>query len=174
MKTKHLIISILLLLTGCIGVNRQFSEVKEKILEHFGNEFKTEFQFSVGSAAINISSVFVGLAPDHKYVDNMMREISNVQVGVYNRIVKSNSKPDYSLLQLLDKEMSMNGLKHIVRAIDTNEMTAIYVNADPGTVLQKMYVINLQDDELVIVEVTGDLKQVIAYAIEEKNFNWKM
>jgi len=174
MKIKYIIIPAVLLLTGCIGVNRQFSEVKEKILGSFSNEFRTEFQFSVGSSAINISSLVVGLADEHEYVDDMMREISNVQVGVYNKVEKSNARADYRLLQLIDEEMSENGLKYIVRSLDNEEMTAVYVNDDPGEVLHKMYIINLHDDELVIVEVTGDLKQVIAYAIEEKSFNLKM
>jgi len=174
MKIKYFIIPALLLLTGCIGVNRQFSEVKDKILGKFGNDFKTEFQFSVGSALINISSLVVGLEGSHEYIDNMMREISSVQVGVYNRIKGSNNRADFSLLQTIDEEMSGNGLKYIVRTINNDEMTAVYVNEDPGEVLHKMFVISLNDDELVIVEVNGDLRQVIAYAIEEQNFQIKM
>lgn len=174
MKIKYLIIPALLLLTGCIGVNRQFSEVKDKILGKFGNDFKTEFQFSVGPALINISSLVVGLENNHEYIDDMMREISSVQVGVYNRIKKSYSKADFSLLKSIDEEMSGNGLRYIVRTINKDEMTVVYVNSDPVEVLHKMFVITLHDDELVIVEVNGDLRQVIAYAIEEKNFQIKM
>lgn len=37
-----------------------------------------------------------------------------------------------------------------------------------------MYVINLSDEELVIIEMNGDLKKVISYAIEEKEFKLKM
>lgn len=174
MKTKYFVIPLLLLVTGCIGVNRQFSEVKEKVLGKFGNEFKTEFQFSVGSALINVSSLFVGLAKDHEYVDDMMREISSVQVGVYNRVRRSNARADFSTLKSIDEEMAKNGLKYIVRSFNNDELTVVYINNDAGEFFHKMYVINLQDDELVIVEVNGDLKQVIAYAIEEKNFQIKM
>ena len=68
-KSITLIISVLLLLfflTGCIGVNRQFSEVKDKIIGELGNDYKTEFQFSVGSAAITISSWFVDFAEEEE------------------------------------------------------------------------------------------------------------
>ena len=74
----------LILLSGCIGVNRQFSEVKDKIMGELANDYKTEFQFSVGSSAITISSWFVDLAANEEYIDEMMRVISSVQVGVYN------------------------------------------------------------------------------------------
>lgn len=179
MKTKSIILLIvtpfiLLTLTGCIGVNRQFSEVKNKIMGELGEDYKTEFQFSVGSSLIHVSSWFVDLAADKEYVDDMIREISSVQIGVYNRIEGTKHKADLSTLNSIDEEMQSNGWKYIIRTIDSNELTTIYISADPEELLQKMYVINLNDDELVIIEVNGDLKKVISYAIEERSFNLKM
>ena len=179
MKTKSIILLVaisffLVTLTGCIGVNRQFSEVKNKIMGELGNNYKTEFQFSVGSALIHVSSWFVDLAADQEYVDDMLREISSVQVGVYNRIEGTKHKSDFSTLNLIDKEMSSKEWKYIVRSSENDELTAIYISSDPEELLKKMYVINLSNEELVIVEVNGDLKKVISYAIEERNFNLKM
>jgi hypothetical protein len=179
MKTSGIFIYIitfflLILLTGCIGVNRQFSEITDKIMSGLENNYKTEFQFSVGSSAITISSWFVDLAADEEYIDEMIREISSVQVGVYNRLEASYSEPDMSTLQSIDEEMRIKGWKYIVRSVDNNELTAIYLSDDPGEILNKMYLINLSDDELVIIELTGDLKKVISYAIEEKNFKFRM
>ncbi|MFC2094616.1 DUF4252 domain-containing protein [Bacteroidota bacterium] len=173
-KSITLIISVSLLLlslTGCIGVNRQFSEVKDKIIGELGNDYKTEFQFSVGSAAITISSWFIDFAADEEYIDEMMREISSVQVGVYNRVEGADAKANFATLQSIDEEMNNKGWKYIVRSADNEELTAIYLSDDPGEILNKMYVINLSDEELVIIEVNGDLKKVISYAIEERKFN---
>jgi len=165
---------LLILLTGCIGVNKQFGEVKDKIMGELGNDYKTEFQFSVGSAAITVSSWFVDLAADEEYIDEMMREISSVQVGVYNQIEGSDAKADFNTLKSIDKEMSSKGWKYIVRTIDNDELTAIYISADLEEMLNSIYVINLSDKELVIIEVNGDLKKVISYAIEERNFQVEM
>ncbi len=176
-KSLPLIISLsllLLFLNGCIGVNKQFGEVKDKILGELGNDYKTEFQFSVGSSAITISSWFIDLAAEEEYIDEMMREISNVQVGVYNRVEDSDAKANFSTLQSIDEEMHNKGLKYIVRSVDNEELTAIYLSDDPGEILNKMYVINLSDEKLIIIEVRGDLKKVISYAIEEKKFALKM
>ena len=176
-KSITLIISVLLLLfflTGCIGVNRQFSEVKDKIIGELGNDYKTEFQFSVGSAAITISSWFIDFAANEEYIDEMMREISSVQVGVYNRVEGADAKANFGTLQSIDEEMNNKGWKYIVRSADSEELTAIYLSDDPGELLNKMYVINLSDEELVIIEVNGDLKKVISYAIEERKFNLNM
>jgi hypothetical protein len=164
----------LTMLTGCIGVNRQFSEIKNKIMGDLGDDYKTEFQFSVGSSLIHVSSWFVDLAADEEYVDDMIREISSVQVGVYNRIEGASHNSGFRTLISIDEEMTGNGWKYLVRTIDRNELTTIYISADPEELLKKMFIINLNDDELVIVEINGDLKKVIAYAIEERSFNLKM
>jgi len=164
---------LLIFLSGCIGVNRQFSEVKDKIMGQLGNDYKTEFQFSVGAAAITVSSWFVDLAAEEEYVDEMIREISSVQVGVYKRIEGSDTKADFNTLRAIDEEMNSKGWKYIVRSVERDELTAIYINSNPEELLKKMYVINLSDEELVIIEVNGDLKNVISYAIEEKNFKVK-
>jgi len=161
---------LLILFTGCIGVNRQFGEIKDKILRDLENDYKTEFQFSVGSAAITISSWFVDLAVNEEYIDDMIREISSVQVGVYNKIEGSDARADFSTLKSIDKEMNSKGWKYIVRSIESDELTAIYISAEPEEILNSMYVIILSDKELVIIEVNGDLKKVLSYAIEARNF----
>ncbi len=176
MKTKSITIIIsvsllLIFLTGCIGVNKKFSEVKDKIMGELGNDYKTEFQFSVGSETITISSWFIDLTADEEYIDEMMREISSVQVGVYNKVEGSDAKANFGTLQSIDEEMHNKEWKYIVRSIDNEELTAIYLSNDPGEILNKMYIINLSDEELVIIEVNGDLKKVISYAIEERNFH---
>ena len=178
MRTSKILIilvsfSMLFLLTGCIGVNRQFGEIKDKIMGGLGTNYNTEFQFSVGSAAITVSSWFVDLAADEEYIDEMLREISSVQVGVYNRVEGSNNRADFSTLESIDEEMKSKGWKYIVRSVEGDDITAIYINDDPMEMLNKIYIINLSNEELVIVEVNGDLKKVISYAIEEKKFKIK-
>ena len=176
-KSITLMVSVSLLLfflNGCLGVNSQFSEVKDKIIGGLGNDYKTEFQFSVGSEAITISSWFVDLAADQEYADDMLREISSVQVGVYNIVEGSDAETNLGMLQSIDKEMNINGWKYFIRSVDGNDVTAIYLSDDPNQILNRMYIINLSDEELVIIEVNGDLKKVISYAIEEKEFDLKM
>ncbi|MGD8306602.1 MAG: DUF4252 domain-containing protein [Ignavibacteria bacterium] len=179
MKTdRSLLLSLipllLITLTGCITVNQQFREVRNKVLGELGDNYKTEFQFSVGPVAIHISSWFVDMAADEEYADDMVREISKVQVGVYNKIGYSDANTNYQTLESIDAEMKSKGWKFIVRSLDQTDLTAIYLLNEPGEVLQKMFVINLEGQELAIIEVTGNLKKVISYAIEEKNFNLKM
>ena len=174
MKRKHSIIIVapilLLFLTGCIGVNRQFSQIKNKIMGELGSNYKTEFQFSVGPAMIHFSSWMVDLAADEEYVDDMIREISSVQVGIYEKVNDDIGNADFGTLKALDEHMVKNGWKYIVRSADGDELTAVYLSKDPEEVLKKMYIISLEDEKLVIVEVNGNLQKVISYALKEKSF----
>ena len=104
----------------------------------------------------------------------MMREISSVQMGVYYKVEGSDAKANFSTLQSIDEEMNNKGWKYIVRSVDVNELTVIYLSDDPEEILNKMYVINLSNEKLVIVEINGDLKKVISYAIGERNFQFDM
>ena len=113
------------------------------------------------------------MAADEEYVDEMMREISSVQVGVYNKVEGSNARADFHTLQSINEEMTSKGWKYIMRAVESEELTAIYIRAEPDIMLNKIYVINLSDEKLIIVEVNGDLKKVISYAIDERNFKIK-
>ena len=169
-----LVLSALLLLTACIDINKEFSEVTDRIFRNMGDDYQTQFQFSIGSAAITVSSWFVGFAAREEFVDDMMREISSVQVGVYKRVEGSNQKAAYSTLESIDEEMEGRGWNYLIRTVEGDELTAIYVSRDPNEMLKKMYVVNLHDNELIIIEVNGDLKKVISYAVEERHFKVKI
>jgi len=176
MKSRYVTAAVFILFTSflftsCIGVNRQFEEVKDKIIGNMSDDFKTDVQFSVGPALLTVSSWFVSLSEDDEYVDDMMREISSVQVGVYNRVKGSQINADFSVLQSINDEMTAKGWKYIVRSVEDDEITVIYLSASPEKMLKQMYIINLNDEDLTIVEINGDLKKVIEYAIEEKNLN---
>lgn len=176
MKRRSSIIVILapilfLFLTGCIGVNRQFSEVKDKVMGELGSDYKTEFQFSIGPALIHVSSWIADMSTDEEYVDDMIREISSVQIGIYNKVDENKDKASFSTLVAVDEHMKSNGWKYIVRSADGDELTAVYISSDPDEILKKMYVINLEDEKLVIVEINGNLQKVISYALKEKKFN---
>ncbi len=166
------VVSVLFLLffsTGCIEINDEFAGMRTKILSHFSNEFESEAQFSVGSVGITISSWIVGTAEDEEsdFVDNMMREVDGVQIGVYKKITSDDEK-GFSVLNDIEEDMLDNGWKSFIRSYDNGEITGVYLRTNPDEYLKRLFVISSDDDELVIVEVKGDLKELIRTAIKEK------
>ena len=177
MKNKIvLVVPVLFLLfisTGCIEVNDEFAGMRNKIISHFNNDYKSEVQFSVGSVGITISSWIVGAAQDEEFVDDMMREVDGVQIGVYKKLTSEDEK-GFAVLNEIEEDMQENGWKSFIRSYDNGEVTAIYLRTNPDEYLKRLFVISSDDDQLVIVEVEGDLKELISTVIREKSFNIDM
>lgn len=173
MKTKIFLVSILLLpllLNGCLGINEEFEGVRDVVFLSIGNDYKSEFQFSVGSIGITVSSWVVDASTDDDFPSEIMNDISSVQVGVYKKL-QGTTSPNFQTLLEIEPEMQASGWKSILRTYTNNEITGIYVRNDKGEQLNRLFVISLEDDELVLVEVEGDLNEAIATVIREKGMD---
>ena len=170
MRTKTLFMSLLFLplfLNGCIGINEEFSEIRDEVIKNFGGEYKSEVQFSIGSVGISVSSWFVDAAAEEDIAADILDDVSSVQVGIYKKL-RGTTSPDINTLREIEDKMSENGWKSIVRSSDTGELTAVYVRKYRAETLDRMFVISMDGDELVLVDVEGDLKEAIATVIREK------
>jgi hypothetical protein len=143
------------------------------VLKNFGGEYKSEVQFSIGSVGITVSSWFVDAAAEEDIAADILDDVSSVQVGIYKKLRETNS-PDINALRAIEEKMSQSGWKSIVRSSSHGELSAVYVRNNPGETLNGMFVINLDAEELVLVEIEGDLKEVIAAAIREKRMKINM
>ncbi len=176
MKTKALFLPILfflLFLNGCIGINEEFGEIRDEVIKNFGGEYKSEVQFSVGSVGISVSSWFVDTAAEEDIAADILDDVSSVQVGIYKKL-RGTTSPDINTLREIEDKMSESGWKSIVRSSDKGELTAVYVRENRAETLDRMFVISLDGDELVLVDVEGDLKEAIATVIREKGMKINM
>ncbi|MEJ2103084.1 MAG: DUF4252 domain-containing protein [Ignavibacteriaceae bacterium] len=170
MKSKIIFLPILFLplfLSGCIGVNEDFSEIRNKVIKTFGGDYKSEVQFSIGSVGITVSSWIVDANTEEDIAADLLDDVSSVQVGVYKKLRGSNS-PDMNTLREIESKMSESGWKSIVKTCDENELAAVYVRKNPSETLNRLFVISLDDEELILVEAEGDLKEAISTVIKEK------
>ena len=81
MKTKLLFLLIIFLsifLNGCIGINEEFSEIRDEVIKNFDGEYKSEVQFSVGSVGITVSSWFVDAAVEEDMAADIFDDVSSV------------------------------------------------------------------------------------------------
>lgn len=169
------VLFLLFISTGCVEINNEFAGMRNKIISHFNNDYKSEVQFSVGSVGITISSWVMGAVEDEEadFVGNMMREVDGVQIGVYKKLTTEGEK-GFAVLNEIEEDMLDNGWKSFIRSYDDGEVTAIYLRTNPDEYLKRLFVISSNDDELVIVEVKGNLKELISTAIREKGFEIDM
>lgn len=173
MKTKLFLILILLLplfLSGCIGINEEFADIRNEVFNNFGGEYKSEVQFSIGSAGITVSSWFVDAAAEEDIAADILDDVSSVQVGVYKKL-RGTDSPRMNTLREIENKMSESGWRSIVKTCDEDELAAVYVRKNPDEILDRLFVISLDKDELVLVEVEGDLNEAISTIIREKGID---
>jgi len=169
MKIKLFFLSCILLFTfnGCIDVNEEFVNVRNKVIENFGDDYKSEVQFSLGSVEITVSSWIVDASVNDKLASDILDDVSSVQVGVYHKL-KGSSAPDIFTLRDIKNNMQEIGWKSIVKSSEDNDLSAVYVRKNPSEILNRLFIINYDGEELVLVEIEGDLKEAVSSVIRKK------
>lgn len=173
LKISPLLIALVLLTSGCINVNRNFKEVRSNIINKFGNDYHREIEISAGPFAINLASWVVNFSQDDELIDDLIRQVSNVQVGVYT-LTKNRGKEKQDIMTKINHEMQSRGWVYIVKSYNDDELTAVYVSRNPAMLFRKMFIITQDSEELVLVEVEGNLDRLIELAIHDKKFNFNM
>jgi len=174
-KTK-LVIAVLLialLFTGCIGVDRSFRNMRDYVLSYSGNEFEKEFEFSFGSISIGMAELVLDFAETEEPIDEILSEIDNVQIGIYNNLSSSKVKSSLEELKFITNKMESAGWDCIVRSVNKDEMTAIFLKYNEET-LNQLFVVSVNNDEVALVEILGNLNKVIEIAIREKGLDFAM
>jgi len=162
---------VALLFTGCIGVDRGFRSIRDYVLDPANNQFEKEFEFSFGSVSITMAELVLNFADVDEPVDEILSEIHNIQVGIYNNTSDVKIKPGFEEAKFLTNKMKNAGWDCIVRSVDRNEMTAVFVKAHDDE-LNRLFVISVNKDEVVLAEVLGNLHKVIEIAIREKGLDF--
>ncbi len=169
MKIKVFFLSFILLFTlnSCIDVNDEYVNVRNKVIENFGDDYKSEVQFSLGSVGITVSSWIVNTSENDDLASDILDDVSSIQVGVYQKL-KGSSTPNISTLHDIEKNMLESGWKSIVMSSEDNDLSAVYVRKNSQEILNRLFIINYDGEELVLVEVKGDIKEAVSTVIREK------
>ena len=169
MKIKLFFLSFTLLLTlnSCIDVNEEFVNVRNKVIKNFDDDYKSEVQFSLGSVGITVSSWMVNTSDNDELASDILADVSSIQVGVYQKL-KGSSTLDISTLHDIEKNMLESGWKSIVMSSEDNDLSAVYVRKNPNEILNRLFIINYDGEELVLIEIEGDLKEAVSTVIREK------
>lgn len=171
-KIKALLSLFLLifLLSGCFGVDRSFKNIRNYVLENTNSEYNTEYEFAIGSAGISLASLVVSFADAEEPVDEILSEISNVQVGIYNNEDSSTITTDYEGLRKITDLMEHAGWEFIVRSVDRDELMAVFVRVYQGQ-FNRVFVVSVNEEQMVLAELYGDIDKIIEIAIREGNLD---
>lgn len=165
-----IIISTSILLSGCIAVDGYFKGMRNKVLSSVDGEFHKEIEFSIGAAAITLSSIAVSFSDAPEFTDDMLRKISRVQIGVYKNYDWKNFNPNVESLKQLTEDLRDDNYEFIVRSIKRDEMVLVSVKNDDYEI-REMFVVVANTDELIMTQIFGNLGELMEIAIREQGLN---
>lgn len=169
-----LLILLVFSLSGCIGINNNFKQIRNQLLAGSKDKFESEIEFSVGKFGLKFAGSFVKFADTDVNVDEMLDQISFIQVGVYNRTKSKSFQPSNIGLKQLGRKLNENGWRYIVKNISNDEITTVFLNKNNEGQLNRILVVNYSDDELVLAEVSGNLEKLIQQAIKDNGIRFEI
>lgn len=178
MKTRNIkivlvLISIAMFSSGCIGVNREFKEIKSLILSSIDDDFERQLEFSIGPVGFFIASQFVKFSDTEENVNQILSKVKNIHIGIYDRL-SNFSKPSLSLLKTITNSIINEDWKPIVKSVNGKEMVGVFVKNQNPEDIEELFVITLSNNELVMVKLEGSLGSVIELIIREQGNNLRV
>ena len=174
-KLRLVVISLIVVFisTSCIGVNREFKNIRSQILDNLDDDFDRQIEFSVGPVGFFVASQFVKFADTEENVDEMLSKVKNIHIGIYDRL-SNNSMPSLSLIKTISNSIIDEDWKPLVKSIDGNEMVGVYIKDINPEDIEELFVITLTNDELVLVKLQGSLGSIIEIIIREHGHNLRI
>ncbi len=159
-------------LPGCLFVSQNFKNTRNLILDELGPvSVDTEVQIRVGPGMLSFGGFVASFTDADQNALSYLRDIRNVEVGVYNLQRKTEGNA-FSMPKKVRKSLAKNGYEPMVRTRDRGEETWVMTKMRKNR-LEAIYVIVIEQEELVLVEVRGRLERVVEKAIEEHGFRKK-
>ena len=162
-----MISALIVVMSGCIP-SRDFEFIEDAIRSdlHSDLHLKTNFKFAFGPVSISTIRMFVDLADADNEAEMYLKEIKKVQVGVYEVRRYRNSTGRVHIQLKVRNEVEELGWELFVNAREREEHVNLYYK-QLNKYIGSMYIIVFEDEELVILEVRGNLENMIEKAIQQ-------
>jgi hypothetical protein len=160
-----ILLPLALSLSGCIWAP-ELEEVRRELEREIpGARFETEFKLTLGPASLGLARMMVGLVPDAEEAGRYLKDIYRVKLAVY----RTESLPAIGELRLpgrLRRQLERSGWEVAVKVREKDEVVWILYREYRNTI-RDIYIVVLDQDELVLVRLEGRLDRLFARAMEE-------
>ncbi len=175
MKTKFTVIFLALVIfsSGCIGVNREFKNIRSQILNNLDDDFDKQIEFSIGPVGFFIASQFVKFSYSKENIDKILSEVENIHIGIYNRL-STFSEPSLSLINNIAESIIDNDWKPLVKSLDGKEMVGVFVKDFSEEDIEELFVVTLTNNELILLKLQGSLGKIIEIIVKDHGHNLKL
>jgi hypothetical protein len=157
-----------ILFTGCLTTN-EFNYIERSIKKEISPaKIKTKFKFAFGPISLSTARFIANFTHDGQEASKYLKEIQRVQVGVYE-IHETEKSSQLRIPRKVEQKLEKLGWEMFIRVKEKDKHVNLFYKQINKHV-SGLYVIVLEADEMVIVEVLGNLEQIIEQAIQEHGF----
>jgi hypothetical protein len=165
-RTAIAVLVVLPLLAGCF-YSREIAKTKRAIeRENPELHLDHEVMVSLGPLSLGFFRWVAGFVDEDEVqmARDYLKEIQRVKVGVYK--VDHYGRGDFHLPRHLRDSFYRDGWDLAVKVQDHDNLVWVFYRPDKDTV-RDLYVIVLEDDELVLARVRGRLNRLVAKAVSD-------
>lgn len=130
-----------------------------------GASFDKEIELTLGPMSLLVARLVVRIVPSAREAGDYLRDVSRVEVAVYN----AEEMPDtraVSMPERLKKLLEEEDWELAVKICDEDELLWLLYRID-GDTIKEMYVVVLNDENLLLVKIKGRLERLVAHALKE-------
>jgi len=173
------LISLLITTTGCIGVNKNFKNLRNHVFNSLDESFDKTIEFSLGKSAFMFASKFVDTdEEDDENVKDMLKDVSRISIGIYEREDNTESlseaKHSKNILRKISDGLQTDDWESIVKVTGQDETIGIYVKENETEDIKEMFAVILSDNEMVMLKLNGNLNSLADKVIEQQGFGVKI
>jgi hypothetical protein len=128
-----------------------------------GSSFDKNIELSLGPVVMTFARVATSVIPGAREARPYLRGVSRVQVGVYEAHI--DHMEDVHMPKRLQSLLDA-GWETAVRVCEKREAVWLLYRPD-GDEVKEIFVVVLNDDELVMVKARGNLERLVAAAMDE-------
>ncbi len=128
-----------------------------------GAHFEKDIELTLGPVSLAFARLFTRMVPDAKEASGYLSDVSKIELAVYqtNRMP---SAMDVSMPHRLQELEANEDWEMAVRIRDKNELAWILYRMDDENI-KELYVVILNQNELVMVRAEGNLERLVARAL---------
>ena len=130
-----------------------------------GASFDRKIELTLGPVSLLFARLVVRVVPAAEEARAYLRDVSRIEVAVYNAEEMPETM-NVSTPKRLKKLINEEGWEMAVKIRDEDEMLWLLYHID-GDTIKELYVVVLNEEELVLVKIRGKLERLVAHALSE-------
>ena len=169
-RTTSLLASVLLAALPLAGCREAPSAagLKQEIERQLpGLRLASESHVRLGRFTLGVAKKIIRWASDEDDEDlRILRHVKRVHVATY-RVVSLPEAGELELPSRFERRLAEQGWETLVRQREDDEQSWVLYRAGSGGAIRNLYVVDLDEHELTVVDVAGRLDRVIAEALAD-------